>query len=157
MTNLNVREALRDQLSRTNRMFRQAVELCPDDEWHKGDMPYLRPAGLALHVVETIDFYAGEQAADAYPWGYRFDVDWEDADAGKLPRRDKLLAYLDDAERKLDTWLDEADLLASESTFPWTGTNGLGRMVYLLRNTQHHLAEICLELTRRGYDAPEWA
>lgn len=40
--------------------------------------------------------------------------------------------------------------------FPRTGSTVLGRAIYLLRNTQHHLAELSLELTRRGCASPEW-
>ena len=33
------------------------MEAFTPQEWRRGDMRYLRPAGLALHVVETIEFY----------------------------------------------------------------------------------------------------
>ena len=49
-----------------------------------------------------------------------------------------------------------ADLMVPEAVFPWTGPVVLSRAIYILRNTQHHLSEMSLELTRRGYRSPDW-
>ncbi|NTW43832.1 MAG: hypothetical protein HGB14_05220, partial [Anaerolineaceae bacterium] len=47
-----------DQFVRALSMFREAVKAFPPAEWCKGDTPYQRPAGLALHTVEAVDDYA---------------------------------------------------------------------------------------------------
>jgi tetratricopeptide (TPR) repeat protein len=148
-------EALADQFVRALSMLREAVKAFPADEWRKGDTPYQRPAGLSLHAVEAIDDYAalkpGESGCRRRP-----NVDWEDKDSTKLPSQDDLLAYLDEAERRLAHLLANADLTAAEELFRWTGSTLLSRVAYALRHTQHHLAEVCLELHRRGYKAPQW-
>ena len=148
-------EALADQFMRALSMFRQAVQAFPAEEWRKGDTPYQRPAGLALHLVDAIADYAvlkpGESGA-----GRPFDVGWEEQDSAGLPSQDDLLLYLDQAEVKLASFLADADLAATEGLFRWTGSTLLSRMAYALRHTQHHLAEMCLELHRRGLQAPQW-
>ena len=53
-----------DQFERTLRMLREAILAFPPGEWRKGDTDYLRPAGVAYHVIETIDFYTSEQSVD---------------------------------------------------------------------------------------------
>lgn len=148
--------AVADQFRRTLIMFREAVRAFPAKEWRSGDLDYLRPAGVAYHVVEAIDFYAGDVPVDQFPWGKRFGVDWETDQSERLPSQEQVLVYLSEAESKLEAWLESADLLAPEQAFPWTGPIRLARVVYLLRNTQHHVAEMSLELTRRGYTPPEW-
>jgi hypothetical protein len=151
-----IAEALSDQFTRAWGMFREAVLAFPADEWRKGEMDYLRPAGVALHVVETADFYAGDQSADEFPWGGRFGVGWEDRRSERLPTQEQLIGYLDEVEKKVEAWLRSTDFLSQEQQFPHTGPIILGRAMYLLRHNQHHLAEMGLELTRRGFQGPGW-
>lgn len=128
----------------------------PADEWRKGEIDYLRPAGVAYHVVECMDFYTGNQPPDKFPWGGHFGVDWEDTNSERLPNQEQVLTYLDEVEEKLKEWFRKTDLLAAESTFPWTGITGLARAIYNLRNIQHHVSEMSLELTRRSFQSPDW-
>jgi hypothetical protein len=148
-------EALADQFVRALSMLRDAVKAFPAAEWRKGDTPYQRPAGLALHVVEAIDDYAVLKPGESGQ-GRRVNVDWEEKDSAKLPSQDETLAYLEEVERRLARFLTNADLTATEELFRWTGSTLLSRMGYTLRHTQHHLAEMCLELHRRGHKAPQW-
>lgn len=138
------------------KMFREAIITFPADEWWKGDIDYLRPAGVAYYVIESIDFYIGNEPADKFSWGGRFNVDWEDTDSNRLPDQEQLISYLDEVEDKLQEWFGNTDLLAAETVFPWAGSIILGRAIYILRNIHHHLSEMSLELTRRGYKSPEW-
>jgi len=148
-------EALADQSLRALAMLRQAIQAFPAAEWRKGDTPYQRPAGWALHALASIDDYCtlkpGEAGANP-----PFAVNWEEKDSSKLPSQDEMLAYLDQMERKLAGLLAQADLSQPETLFRWTGSTLLSRVVYLLRHVQHHLAEMCLELHRRGIPAPQW-
>lgn len=145
-----------EHFRRTLTMFREAVQTFPVEEWRAGELNYLRPAGIAYHVLETIDFYTGEESIDAFEWGGRFGVDWEGAHSDQLPSQEQVLLYLDEVQARVEEWLTGNDLLAPEQTYPWTGSVLLARALYILRNTQHHVAELSLELTRRGYPAPEW-
>ena len=149
-------QSVLDQFRRTLKMFRESIVAFPEGEWRKGDIDYLRPAGVAYHVIETIDFYTSEQTVDQFSWGGRFGVDWEDSQSERLPLQNELIEYLDEIEDKLEDWLKDVDLSSAEDTYPWTGPIILSRAIYVLRNTQHHLSEMSLELTRRGYTSPEW-
>ena len=144
------------QYQRALRMFREAVMAFPADEWRQGDISYLRPAGVAYHVLECTDLYTGNKSVEEFAWGGRFDADWEDANSDQLPSQEQLIIYLDEMEDKLEEWFRKADLLAVETVFPWTGQLILGRAIYNSRHIQHHLSEMSLELTRRGYQSPEW-
>ena len=68
------------------------------------------------------------------------------------------LAYGQDTEdlSDLEGWFAGTDLLAANSTYPWAGSNLLGLTIYIARHTQHHAAEMALELTRRGLTPPDW-
>ena len=67
-----------------------------------------------------------------------------------------LVAYLDEEWAKAREWIEGSDLTQPEQLFPYTGKTVLERAVYLLRHTQHHTAEMALELTKRGCRAPDW-
>jgi hypothetical protein len=149
-------QAISGQFRRALKMFREAIQAFPAEEWRVGDSHYVRPAGLAYHALETIDFYTSDQPADLFFWGNRFGVDWEDQRSQLLPEQEQLTVYLDEIEGKLVHWFKTVDLTAPERSYPWTGVSKLERTVYMLRHTHHHLAEMCLELSRRGYSAPEW-
>lgn len=148
-------EAMADQFMRTLLMLRGAVQAFPPDEWRKGDTPYQRPAGLALHAVSALVDCSLAKPGQKYS-GVRIDVDWEDRDSSKLPTQQVLLEYLDAAEQALAHFLATVDLVGPEEMYRWAGSTLLSRMAYYLRHTQHHLAELCLELHRRGLKAPDW-
>ena len=145
-----------DQYKRTLMMFREAVSAFPADEWRTGDSSYQRPAGVALHVVQTIDYYTSGKTEEEFPWGYRFKVDWENEHSELLPTQDELNKYFNEMEANLSEWFMQTDMSASEETYKWTGETKLGHAIYVLRHTHHHTAEMLLELHRRGYKAPVW-
>jgi tetratricopeptide (TPR) repeat protein len=150
-------EAMADQFRRALSMFRQVVLAFPAGEWRLGDTPYQRPAGLALHLVEAIDSYSAlrpGQASEGSRLGIQ--VDWQVSDSSLLPSQEDILSYLDAVDRKLADFLAEAELMAAEELFRWTGATLLSRAAYALRHTQHHLAEMALELHRRDLQAPDW-
>ena len=52
--------------------------------------------------------------------------------------------------------LADEGLLADEPLYPHAGTKVLGRALYPLRHTQHHLGELHSELRRRDIARPQW-
>jgi hypothetical protein len=149
--------AISNQYQRTLRMFREAVNAFPADEWrYVGENGYPRPAAIAYHTLEAIDFYTSGKIGDEFPWGLRFDVEWETKDYERLPSHQQLLTYLDEIETKITKWFNQMDISAPEETYSWTGDTKLENAIYLLRHTHQHTAELSLELHHRGYQAPEW-
>jgi len=148
-------EVMADQFMRALGMLRRAIKAFPAQEWRTGDTPYQRPAGLAVHVLESTDDYTALNTAQSAERG-DLGVDWGVADSSKLPSQEKVLAFLDDVERHVAEFLAEADLSAAEEMFRWTGSTLLSRAIYTVRHLQHHLAEMCYELHCRGIQAPDW-
>lgn len=148
-------EALADQFMRALSMLRTAIDSFTPQEWVEGETRYLRPAGLALHIVQTADLYAalkpGDQSEDPLT-----QISWQDRESSNLPAQEGLLQYLDTVERRLASFIAGSELEAVENIFPWTGSSILGRAIYTLRHTQHHLADLTMELQRRGFSTPDW-
>ncbi len=156
MSAQSVNEEIKDQFGRVFYKVRQVIETFPEDEWQIGESPYQRPAGLAAHLVSTIDYYTSGLPADQFPWGKRLGVDWETPEDKDLPSKTLVLTYLGEMEAHIVRWADRTDFTAEEPLHPYTGKTTLGLAIYLLRHTENHLAELNLELRRRGYLGPEW-
>jgi hypothetical protein len=148
-------EALADQFLREHSMLRIAINECPEGEWLEGDTLYRRPAGLALHIVQTIDNYSTRKPGEGADHPLT-RIRWQERDSAKLPSQDALLQYLEHAEQRLAGLISSSDLMAKEEMFPWTGSSILSRLLYTLRHSQHHLADLITELERRGYGPAGW-
>jgi hypothetical protein len=148
-------EAIADQFIRALSMLRIAVQGFSEEAWRQGETLYQRPAGVALHIVQTIYSYSALEA------GERTDepltqVNWQERDSSRLPSQHELLQFLDQAEERLAYFIGRSDLEAKEDIFPWTGFSVLSRALYTLRHAQHHLADMAMELQRRGLRPPDW-
>lgn len=148
-------EALADQWLRTFFMLRNAIETLSDEEWMKGETLYQRPVSLVLHILQSTDGYTamepGEGSEDPLT-----QINWQERDTSKLPTQPAVLAYLDVVEKRVAQLLVKADFEAEEKLFAWTGKTILSRILYALRHTQHHLADLAMELKRRGFEPPNW-
>ena len=148
-------EALADQFMRALSMFRLSINTFPDKEWREGETLYQRPAGLALHIVQTIDQYSALKPGDSSDDPLT-RINSEDRDSVKLPSQEELLGYLAKVEERLANFIVKSDFQAEEKLFLWTGFTVLSRAMYNLRHTQHHLADMAMELQRRGFTPPDW-
>lgn len=148
-------EALADQFMRAFTMLRAAVEAFSEDGWLEGETNYQRPAGLALHIAQTAVIYSAIKPGDSLD-DPLMQVNWEFPESSAFPDRHTFMDFLDRVEEKLAEFLIRADLLSEETHFPWTGSTKLSRALYTLRHTQHHLADMAMELQRRGLRPPDW-
>lgn len=155
----NISESIIENLSLTWEIYAEAIKTIPNIHWRTGDIDYLIPARLMLHIIETIDFYSGNSPKE-YTHGYRFNLDRKTALPKQLPRKDELQIYLDEVKEKTEYWLtgmeDEA-FFYRETEFPWTGSTVLGRFLYLLAHCRQHFGELNAELRRRGLPRIKWS
>ena len=139
-------------------MVEESIQSIPEEEWNTGDLQYLTPSRLILHILETEDFYTGD-TPEGFPWGYRFNCDWQEAPSDKIPVQLQMLDYFNETRDKTRVWitgLGSSGLLTKESDYPWTGTTKLGRALYILSHDRQHLGEVNAELRRRGLPRAKW-
>jgi len=148
-------EALADQYMRSLTTLRVVVNSCPENEWLKGEKPYQRPAGLALHIVQSVDMFSSQKPGDQSENALA-QIQWQVRDADKLPSQKELLRFLNDVEKRMANLIATVDLTAEEELFSWTGFTILSRIVYSLRHMTHHLADLITELKQRGVQPPSW-
>lgn len=149
-------EAVADQFMRTFAMLRRAAGTFPDSAWLEGETNYQRPAGVGLHIAQSIGMFSARKPGDIVDHPC-MQTNWESGDATRFPDKDEFLSFLDVVEEKMAVFLSTSDLGAREEQFPWTGRSKLSRTLYALRHAQHHLADMAMELQRRGLTPPDWA
>jgi hypothetical protein len=138
-----------DQFERVFAMLRKGIGMFSPSVWRESDTNYMRPAGSVYHLLETIDYYTSGKSADDYPWGHRFNLDWEEKDSEKFPTQEEMMVYLEEMEARVRGWLEQADPTTPEKLHPFTGSTWLGKAIYILRHTQHHVAELGVALAQR--------
>jgi hypothetical protein len=143
------------QFDRSWRVVEEAVRAFSAEEWRVADTEYLTPARSAYHIIETAEFYASA-TPDGFPWGHRFNCDWEGASAEQLPTQEAILTYLGEVRAQVASWLESANLCEQDTAFPWTGGTILDRALYLLRHNHHHVGEMWSEIKRKGHPLPDW-
>jgi len=154
-----ISESIIENLSLTWQMYSDAINNIPDEEWKTGEINYLIPARQILHGIETLDYYS-VTAPDVFTHGYRFKIDWQKASTEQLPSKTQLRLYLGEVKEKLETWIrgiDDELFHCPESLYPWTGSTLLGRILYSLEHSRHHLGELNGELRRRGLPRIKWS
>jgi hypothetical protein len=129
-----------------------------DSAWAYADQRLKGVWQWMAHVLETVEFYLADKS-EGFPWGHRFGLDWENAQAEPVPDKGAMRAYQKDVEQLLHQVLGnktDQDLMASETVHPWAGKTYLGRLLYLMRHTQQHIGDINRVLRFNGCDALEW-
>ena len=150
---------LQDHYERQFKTLDTVYDRTNDEAWAYADQRLKGIWQWMAHALETIEFYLGRYDAEGFPWGHRFDLDWEDDQAQSIPSPEAMRIYQEDV-RALVTQLlgskTDADLLASESTHPWTGQTYLGKLLYVMRHTQQHIGDINRVLRLNGCEALRW-
>ncbi len=137
--------------------LRETIEGCPDAEWRSSDNPRFIPSRLALHILETVDYYNGAtREFTESPFG-----DSETLAPDALPSRENIFGYFEEVRGKLIKKvcsLGDEDLLAPETVFSdrEEGYTLLDLYLYTLRHTQHHAGQLVEEMRRRGISGPRW-
>jgi hypothetical protein len=151
--------ALTDQFERQFKTLDTLYDRVNDGAWTYADPRIKGVWQWMAHLLETVEFYLGTRDGDSFPWGHRFGVDWEDAQADAIPDQQAMRAYQEEVQALVAQALGsrrDADLLAPESLHPWTGQTHLGKLLYVMRHTQQHIGDINRVLRLNGCDALAW-
>lgn len=148
-----------DQFERQFKMLDTLYDRVNDAAWAYPDQRIKGVWQWMTHLLETIEFYLGDKPGEDFPWGHRFDLDWETAQANPLPSPEAMRAYQRDvwaSVTRIVSGKTDADLLAPETLHPWTGKTFLGKLIYLMRHTQQHIGDINRVLRLNDCGALEW-
>jgi uncharacterized damage-inducible protein DinB len=155
-----VTEDLLDQFQKAISMVRFTVEEFDDEQWLSGISWFQTPARVGYHLVESLDFYfSGKRDDQQFTYGHRFDGPWWEMKEEQLPRKEKLLEYLDEVLERIEetfTLLDDNKLSTHFELYDWSGRTLLGHYAYALRHTMHHQGALTVLATHHGHERESW-
>ena len=135
--------------------LRDTIATIPDDEWIRGEKKGDIPVRQACHLLRACEAYSSRHRVKM---GQRFGVPVDSfkrvVQESAYPSRDDVLAYVDDVEAQISTWVPEMARQALSGSAKIHSP--LNRVIYLLRHTAVHLAYLRRELYARGIDRPRY-
>ena len=121
-----LRAALKSQYHAALALLQQAVELCPDGEWTKGDPAFWQ---VAYHTAFYTHLYLQPNEAAFKPWEHGRDeyhflgtLPWPPHRPPKLGEpytKAQVLTYVAQCQEMVDTAVDVLDLTSRDPGFPW--------------------------------------
>lgn len=148
------------QFERSFEMVRDAIRCIPDNLWHKESNGW-HFSLTAYHIVETVEFYLGNDP-DVMKWGGRAGFDWDevkDIETEILPliTKDLVTSYLDDMKSSLSECILSYDQhsLMEQDGFHWF-ESVFEKLLYLLRHNMHHAGELCRSLREWNCERVSW-
>lgn len=159
--NRTMTDDLLEQFQKAISMVRSIMEEFTEEQWLSGISWFQTPARVGYHLVESLDFYfSGKRDGEEFAYGYRFDGPWWKMKEEQLPKKEALLEYLDEVQKRIEeafSSLDDRDLSAPFELYDWSGKTRLGHYVYALRHTMHHQGALTVLATHHGHDKDTWA
>ena len=156
MQEKTIAKEIKEQFSRSFRMIRETITGFSEADWISGGVDYLVPARIAYHLIETIEYYIGDQSKNEFAWGKRFGGGWQAIEQERLPNQEDMLSYMEEVEAKLDKWLGDLDFQGENELFKHTGQTQLGHALYVLRHTLDHHGEMNYILYQSGHKNVNW-
>jgi len=144
---MNVRAALKGQYHAALGMLREAVEKCPQGMWDGSghEVPFWR---VVYHTLYAAHMYLQPNEAGFSPWeGHRLDYNdlpWPPGSGPTIDApysREQMIDYWRLVDGRVDGDVDQLDLEAAESGFPWHQTmSKFEHQIHNIRHVQHHAA-----------------
>jgi uncharacterized damage-inducible protein DinB len=152
-----IAEILERQYKSCFNTIREVMEGCPEGEWRISDHPRFIPSRLALHILETIEYYIG----DSREFKESQFGDSESLTPDTLPSQESLRGYFNAVRDRLYIKLrslGDEEFLSPETLFTDREERYmlLDLYIYTLRHTQHHVGQLVEEMRRRGVEGPRW-
>ena len=155
----SVATSLTDHFTRAWDMILEAARYFPEKEWYESPDERMQPARIVYHVLMGSDRYTWLKPADDHLSKRQFSLDWMKAPVQEFPSKEDAIVHLEQAKAKTLAWIQHFGpngLVTAKPLWPWTGSCVLAQGLYHLRHLQHHLAELAVELRRRGLPAVDW-
>lgn len=164
-SNMELREALKEQYHAGIAMLADCVRKCPDDMWTTGEYPryFWR---IAFHAAFFTHLGLVQDEKSFEPWPGRpegvHEEMWQDpasvepyelpASAGAFTR-EETLAYLAHIDGIVDSIIDSLDLDTDESGYRWyQNMSKLSHELMTLRHLQGHVGQLSELLIARGIE-----
>jgi len=149
-----------DQYQRAFQMLYSTLEEFDAEQWTTGISFFQVPVKLAMHVVDTLDYYFSGKTQEQYVWGHHFNGGWWELSDDQLPSKAAVLAYTKEIQARAVaelSSLEDEDLSRPFEIDDGSGDTLLGHYIYALRHTMHHQGALGVLSIHQGNDGGDWA
>jgi hypothetical protein len=140
-------------------MLESTIEEFDDQQWITGFSILQVPVKLAIHILDTLDYYFCGKPSDQYTWGHRFGGGWWELKDDQLPSKTAVLDYAREIAQRIFSELrakQDSDLF-HPFEIDDSGATLLGHYVYALRHTMHHQGQLSCLSIQQGNEGGDWA
>lgn len=141
-----LKEGISYQFNHTWKMFYKMVKDFDDESWTKTGCGYITPARISYHILGGTKYYIEDETVISFASGKKADWNWENGRNEDLPAKDDILELIHMYKNKSDLWINQIDLEADNSKFPWAGPTKLSVVLFQLRHMEYHIGELNLLL-----------
>ncbi|MCY2928398.1 MAG: DinB family protein [Planctomycetota bacterium] len=154
---MDVRSALKRQYHAALAMLKQPIERCPEELWTNPNYP-THFWNVAYHTLFYTHFYLQPHQAAFHRWEKHRDhyQDTSSPRIGEPYTRAEVLEYWALCDAAIDAGVDQLDLAANESGFPWYQMPKLDHQLVNIRHIQHHAAELADRLRSAAGIECDW-
>ena len=147
------------QYQHTFKILVEEIERFTDEDWLKGITFFQTPVVQAMHILDCLDFYAGEDTGQAYTWGHGFGGGWWELALDRMPAKKLLVVYAREIEQRIMaqlSGLSDADLMVVRPQPTEGQTTVIGHHLYALKHTLHHHGQLAALSVWHGHAGGSW-
>lgn len=152
---MELREALKEQYHAGLAMLAECVERCPEEVWHEeysGEHEEDLPRTfwlIAFHATFYTHLYLSQNEAAFERWPCQ-------KERGVVYQQSEILDYIYYVDARIDSTIDQLDLDADETGFPWyPNMSKLSHQLMNLRHIQGHVGQLSELLMAQRIDT-DW-
>ena len=123
------------------RMFADIVNDFNDDNWRSLGYGMTMPMKLAYHILHSIRYYIGDEGDSHLNSGKEYKYSIERVDETNFLSRNEIIELIDKTKHAVTNWIQTIDLNEANTVYPWTGSNRLSVVLFIIRHSYYHLGE----------------
>ncbi len=136
----------------TLQMFEDGIRKIPDECWRQGCSDFLDPVRIAYHIMIGLEWLVTSLPEEEHRKTRRYNLNWE-GPVDVMPDRQSLLADLAWTNGRIAEWFAAWEQEVAEGK---DCRLRLGKALYFIRHTQHHVGEFSAIARLLDLEGPAW-
>jgi hypothetical protein len=145
-------DEIKSAFTETLQMFEDGIRKMPDNSWRRGTGDFLIPARIAYHIMIGLEWFVTSLPEDEHRRTRRYNLNWK-GPVKDMPDRQVMLNDLAWMKGRIFDWFSNWERESSDSK---DRPSTIGKALYFLRHTQHHIGEYSATARLLDVERPTW-
>jgi hypothetical protein len=124
------------------RMLLSLVKNYSDENWLLLGHGMTMPMKLAYHIIHSVKYYTGDENDYSLSTGRMYKYEIERVDENSYLQREEIVELINKTAEEVRSWIEQISLDEKNVKYPWTGTNLLSVVLFIIRHNYFHLGEL---------------